>query len=94
MFHHPTGQKKRKPDANSHPVSFGDACERTTLLGRSSTAAALGLSTLRPVLFLDADEAESAAMLTENPGALDGLIESTQQLLKAFAFSNLNTHKL
>lgn len=94
MVHHATGEKKRKPDANSHPVSFGDACRLTTLLGRSSTAAALSLSALRPVLFLDADEAESATMLSEDTGALDGLIESTQQLLKAFALSNLNTHKL
>jgi hypothetical protein len=90
----PRGRKKRKPDAYSHPVSFGDACRRTTLLGRGSTAAAFSLSTLRAVLFLDADEAESTAMLADDTGALDGLIESTQQLLKAFAISNLNTHKL
>jgi hypothetical protein len=90
----PRAGKKRKPDANAHPVSFGDACRRTTLLGRGSTATALGLTALRSVLFLDADEAESAAMLAEDTGALDGLIESTQQLLKAFAISNLNTHKL
>ena len=66
----------------------------SSLFGCGAAAAALGLTSLRSVLFLDADEAESSTMLTEDTGALDGLIESTKQLFEAFAISNLNTHKL
>lgn len=71
----------------------GDAYGNS-LFGCGAAAAAFGFTSLRPVLFLDADEAQSAAMLTENTGALDGLIESTKELFKAFAISNLNTHRL
>lgn len=64
-----------------------------TLLGGGAAAATLSLSALRAVLFLDADEAQSASMLAQYARTLDGLIESTKKLFKAFVISNLNTHK-
>ncbi|HEU0165193.1 MAG TPA: hypothetical protein VFQ54_09110 [Thermomicrobiales bacterium] len=65
----------------------------TRLLGLVAATSALGLAALGAVLFLNADEAQASAMLANNPGSLDPLIEPAQQLLEAFAVSNLNTHK-
>jgi hypothetical protein len=63
------------------------------LLRLIASAAALRLAALRPVFFLDADEAKTPAMLADNPGSLDTLREASQQLLEALRLSKLNTHK-
>lgn len=89
-----SNEKAKTGCSNLHPVSVGGAIQAATLLGGCSTATALSLSALRSVLFLDADETESASVLAEDTAALDGLIESTKKLLEAFVISNLNTHKL
>jgi hypothetical protein len=39
------------------------------------------------------DEPQSTAILADDTGTLDTLVESPEQLLKAFVVSNLNTHK-
>jgi hypothetical protein len=59
-----------------------------------SPAAALSLAPLGAVLLLDADEAQAAAMLTDDAGALDPFCEPAQQLLKSFGFAELNSHSL
>jgi hypothetical protein len=41
--------------------------DEAALSGRVSPAAALGLATFRPVFFLNANEAQAPAMLTDNP---------------------------
>ncbi len=59
-----------------------------------AAAAALGLATLGPVLFLHADEAETAPVFTDDPGALDALGEATEQLLEALGVAEFHTHTL
>lgn len=75
------------------PIRCGSPTCNQLLLGLGAAAAALSLSALRAVLFLDADEAQTTSMLAEDSAALDGLIESTEKLIKALVISNLNTHK-
>jgi hypothetical protein len=70
----------------------GDACQivvrrserkRTaTGLGRVPPAPALGLAALRAVLFLNADKAKTAPVLSDDSGALYALRKSLQQLLE------------
>jgi hypothetical protein len=57
-------------------------------------AAALSLAPLGAVLLLDADEAQAAAMLADDAGALDTFREPAQQLLESFGFAELNSHSL
>ena len=69
------------------------AVQAIALLGLVASATALGLAALGPILFLNANEPPSTAILTDDTGSLDSLVESPQQLLEAFGISNLNTHK-
>lgn len=69
------------------------AVQAGALLGLVASASALGLAALGPILFLNANEPQSTAILTDDTGSLDSLVESPQQLLEAFGISNLNTHK-
>ena len=64
----------------------------TDLGGGGPAAAALGLAALGAVLLLDADEAQAAAVLADDPGALDALVEAAKQLLEALRIANLNPH--
>ncbi len=64
-----------------------------TLLGLVAASTALGLAALGPILFLNANEPQPTAILPDDPGSFDALIESPQLLLKALGVSNLNTHK-
>jgi hypothetical protein len=61
-------------------------------LRRVSAAAALSLATLGPVLFLGADEPQSAAMLPNDARPLDALLESPKQLVERFRILDLNPH--
>jgi hypothetical protein len=65
---------------------------RADRLALVAAAAALGLATLGAILFLDADEAQAAAVLTDNTGALDPLGESLEELLEALGISQFNSH--
>lgn len=90
---HIPGKAKTGVDPFGSTPAPCDGSVPLTLLGRGTAAASLSLSALRAVLFLDADEAQPASMLAQNARTLDGLIESTKKLFKAFVISNLNTHK-
>jgi hypothetical protein len=63
------------------------------LLRLVAAATSLGLAALGAILFLNADKTQASAVLPDNSGPLDTLVESAEQLLKAFAISKLNTHK-
>ncbi len=67
---------------------------RGRLAGLISPPPPLGLPPLRPVLLLSADEAQTAAMLSDDARPLDAFIESLQQLLKGLGFLQFNTHRL
>jgi hypothetical protein len=87
--------KDKRPGRNSGQgvaVRTGDVrCWR--LLGLIASASAFRLAALRPVLFLDADEPKTTAVLANDPGTLDALGEPSQQLLEALRLSHFNTHK-
>ena len=57
-----------------------------------AAAAALGLTALGSVFFLHRNEPQTTAMLPDNTGPLDALVESPEQLLEAFVVSNFDTH--
>jgi hypothetical protein len=57
-----------------------------------AAAPALSLAALGTVFFLYRNEPQTTAMLPDDPGSLDALVESPEQLLKAFVVSNLDTH--
>jgi hypothetical protein len=52
------------PGVNDHENRLID---EAALSGRVASTAALGLAAFRPVFFLNADEAQAPAMLTDNP---------------------------
>ncbi len=86
-------KRENRAKVITSPGLFASRYRAQTLLGLGAAAAALSLSALRAVLFLDADEAQSASMLAEDTAALDGLIESSKELLEPLVVTNLNTHK-
>jgi hypothetical protein len=57
-----------------------------------SPSPSLGLAALCPVLFLNADEAKSATVLADDPGALDTLGEAAKKLIERFRISDLYMH--
>ncbi len=62
------------------------------LCGGGAAAAALGLAALRAVLFLNADEAQAAAVLADDAGALDTLLEAAEELVERLGIFDLNAH--
>jgi hypothetical protein len=68
---------------------FPDACR---LLALVTAAAALGLAALGAILFLSADEPQTSPVLADNAGALNSLLESTEQLIERLGILNLNPH--
>jgi hypothetical protein len=60
--------------------------------GLVPAAAALGLPSLGAILFLRADKAQPAAMLTDNPGPFDAFLESSKQLIERLRILDLNPH--
>lgn len=66
---------------------------RWRLAGLISPPAPLGLPSLRPVLLLGTDKAQTAAMLPDDARPLNTFIESLQQLLKCLGFLQFNTHR-
>ena len=65
---------------------------RWPLLGLVATAAALGLAALSAVLFLNAREPQTAAVLPDDPGPLNALVEPAKQLFETFVIANFDTH--
>ena len=66
---------------------------RCESLGRGvAAAAALGLAALRPVLFLNAYEAQAATVLADDPRPLDALREPPEEPIKALRFAELYVH--
>src|SRR5215204_3503177 len=57
-----------------------------------AAAAALGLAALRPVFFLDADEAQAPAMLTDHARTLDPFGKAAEELIEALPFAEFNPH--
>ena len=57
-----------------------------------AAAAAFGLAALGAVLFLDADEAQAAAMLADDARTLDAFREAAEELIKALAFAKFYPH--
>jgi hypothetical protein len=90
-----SGQTSAKPVGyatgfpNSHAdevmgVSTESRENRKSRLALIAATAALGLATLGPVLFLNADKAQSAPVLTNDPRSLDTLGEAAKKLIKRF----------
>jgi hypothetical protein len=65
---------------------------RPTLCRGVAAAAALSLAALGAVLFLDADKAQAATMLADHAGALDALVEASEELIEALPFAKFNPH--
>ncbi len=63
-----------------------------SLLGLVAASTALGLAALGAALFLNADEAQTAAVLADDAGALDALVEAPEQLLEALGIALFNPH--
>src|SRR5665811_1048248 len=59
------------------------------LIASTST---LSFSALGPILFLGGNESQTTAVLPDDPGSLDALVEPPQKLFKAFVISNFDTH--
>src|SRR5829696_1018326 len=57
-----------------------------------AAAAALGLAALRPVFFLNADEAQAPAMLTNHARTLDPFRKAAEELIEALPFAEFNPH--
>src|SRR5215213_7362541 len=57
-----------------------------------AAAAALGLAALRTVFFLDADEAQAPAMLTDHARTLDPFGKAAEELIEALPFAEFNPH--
>ncbi len=57
-----------------------------------SPAASLRLAALGAILFLDANEPQAPPVLPDDSGALDRLIEATQELIESFRLSHLDPH--
>src|SRR5688572_19238865 len=57
-----------------------------------AAAAALGLAALRPVFFLDADEAQAPAMLADDARTLDPFGKAAEELIEALSFAEFNPH--
>ena len=74
-------------------VRFVAVLERSQRLRRRvAAAAALGLAALRPVLFLDADEAQTPAMLADHARTLDSLGKAAKELIEALPIAEFNPH--
>lgn len=50
------------------------------------------LAPLGPILLLNADESQPAAMLADDTRTLDRLVEATEQLIKAFGITYFDPH--
>jgi hypothetical protein len=68
--------------------------KRRGQLALVAAAATLGLAALGAVLFLDANEAETTPVLTNNARSLDAFCEPAEKLLKAFRITEFNSHAL
>src|SRR5688572_5570715 len=68
------------------------ARRRRGRLGGVAAAAALGLAALGPVLFLNANEAQTAPVLPDDSGTLDGFVETAKELLEPFGITNFYPH--
>ena len=57
-----------------------------------AAATALGLAALRPVFFLNADEAQAPAMLADHARTLDPFGKAAEELIEALPFAEFNPH--
>src|SRR5215204_3993428 len=57
-----------------------------------AAATALGLAALRPVFFLDADEAQAPAVLADDARTLDPFGKAAEELIKALPLAEFNPH--
>jgi len=88
---HITGLEAQKDRIET--IRPSESCLNWVLeLGSGAAAAALGLTTLGPILFLRGDEAQSASMFADNARAFDALLEATKQLIERLGILDLNTH--
>ena len=81
------------------PVRFLVLHGNAAVLGRSlplrrgvAAATALGLAALRPVFFLDADEAQAPAMLADHARTLDPFGKAAEELIEALPLAEFNPH--
>jgi hypothetical protein len=74
------------------PIRFVSPCRFADLRRGVAAAAALGLAALGAILFLDADEAQPAAMLADDARALDTLREAAEELIEALAVAEFYPH--
>jgi hypothetical protein len=57
-----------------------------------AAATALGLAALRPVFFLDADEAQAPAVLADDARTLDPFGKAAEELIEALPLAEFNPH--
>jgi len=69
---------------SSHLTLEREASLNAGLLALVPAAAALGFAALGPVLFLGADESQTAPVFTNDPRTLNSFGKSTKQLIKRF----------